>query len=204
MMYGWLPVGHNWQKCNLPPHKCPCFGADNETFEHLMKCKNDSLRAVRASAVTIIRLNCKKLKLPLNFTSNFLHIIRMTLDDWKPPQVDEIPSELLGQAIRDQSHLGPYRLIIGFMSNSWTDALDGFGVKQPQSMMEQLLAIIWDELCEKIWDTRHEILHSSQSMTILDEMKTIEHKVLWFQSHQHAVLDYHHRFLAGLRPGEIN
>ena len=26
MLYGWLPVGHNWLKYNLTPDKCPCCG----------------------------------------------------------------------------------------------------------------------------------------------------------------------------------
>ena len=104
----------------------------------------------------------------------------MTLDNWEPPQVDEIPSDLLRQAIQDQIYLGPYRLIIGFMSNSWTDTLEGFGIKQPQGMIEQLLAMLWDELCEKVWNARNEILHSSRNTTILDEMKTLEEKLRWF------------------------
>ena len=106
----------------------------------------------------------------------------MTLDNWEPPQVDEIASDLLCQTIHDQIYLGPYRLIIGFMSNSWTNALEGFGIKQPQGMMEQLLAMLWDELCEKVWNARNEILHSSQSMIILDEMKTLEDKPFGFKT----------------------
>jgi len=136
MMYGWLPVGHNRQKCNLPSHKCPCCGANEEAFEHPMTCTNESLQAVCTSAVTTIRLNCKKLKLlPLHFTSTFIHVIQMTLDKWESPQIDGLLSGLLRHAVRDQLQLGSNQLILGFMSNTWTDTLDGFGIKQPQSMM---------------------------------------------------------------------
>ena len=50
MMYRWLPVGHNWYKCNLATDVCPCCGATDETFEHLLACKHDDLGNVRRTA----------------------------------------------------------------------------------------------------------------------------------------------------------
>ena len=43
MLYGWLPVGHNWKRCNLTSDKCPCCGAPDETFEHVLTCKHKDL-----------------------------------------------------------------------------------------------------------------------------------------------------------------
>jgi len=60
-------------------------------------------------------------------------------------------------------------------------ALEDFGVEQPQSMMEQLLAMLWDEICEKVWDARNEILHSSKNKASADEMQTLEEKLLWYR-----------------------
>ena len=35
MIYGWMPVGHNWVKCELASSRCPCCNAQDETFLHL-------------------------------------------------------------------------------------------------------------------------------------------------------------------------
>ena len=51
MMYGWLPVGHNWQKCKLPSDKCLCCRMPDESFAHLLQCKHESLTTACKSSV---------------------------------------------------------------------------------------------------------------------------------------------------------
>jgi len=57
MMYRWLPVGHNWIKCNLKMEKCTCCGAKDEIFEHLLLCKHDDLNIIRKAAYNKIQKN---------------------------------------------------------------------------------------------------------------------------------------------------
>jgi len=44
----------------------------------------------------------------------------MTVDEWDPPNLDELPSDLLRQAVQNQQEISQYRMIIGFLSNAWT------------------------------------------------------------------------------------
>ena len=69
------------------------------------------------------------------------------------------------------------------------------GVKHAQTKMESVLAMIWDELCEKIWKKRNAILHSKDSKVAEDKMTNIADKLTWYQQHRDAVLDYRHRYL---------
>jgi len=55
MMYGWLPVGHNWNTCNLELDKCPCCGEADETFANLLACKHEELKAIQQEAYLMIQ-----------------------------------------------------------------------------------------------------------------------------------------------------
>ena len=44
MLFGWMPVGHNWRKCSLRSNRCPCCNTEDETFMHLFECKNKQMR----------------------------------------------------------------------------------------------------------------------------------------------------------------
>ena len=79
MMYRWLPVGHNWIKCNLASDKCPCCSAPDETFEHLIGCKNDKMEEVRQTAYQTIQNTLTKKKIPLPFAMAFLATVKAGL-----------------------------------------------------------------------------------------------------------------------------
>ena len=88
MMYGWMPVGHNWQKCKLKSNKCPCCGEPDEIFEHLLGCKNENMAQARREAYTPMQNECTQLGLPLHFTVTFIKALKVTLEKAKhlPPQ----------------------------------------------------------------------------------------------------------------------
>jgi hypothetical protein len=69
MMYRWLPVGHNWKQCNLPSDKCPCCGAHDETFQHMLQCENEHLEDIRQGILPNFRHLCNSMKLPTNFAN---------------------------------------------------------------------------------------------------------------------------------------
>jgi len=78
-----------------------------------------------------------------------------------------------------QAQIGFYNMVAGFLSNDWTSALEQLGVKHPQTVTTQLLAMIWDHLCEPIWTTRNNILHSLTNHVTTDEMSSLKYKLLW-------------------------
>ena len=133
MMYRWMPVGHNWKKCKLPSDKCPCCGANDETFEHLLSCENTTMQDVRNEARKDFRLNCEALDLPLHFTSTLVSIINLVFEpvvDRRTKPILQIDS--LRDAVKQQETIGFYNMLVGFMSKAWTTALDDLNVEQPE------------------------------------------------------------------------
>ena len=59
---------------------------------------------------------------------------------------------------------------------------------------ETLLSMLWDHICENMWNTRNGIIHSNTSMVTQDEMTSLEDQLYWFQRHQNEVLEYRHQF----------
>jgi hypothetical protein len=114
MMYGWMPVGHNWQKCKLKSNKCPCCGSPDETFEHLLGCKNDKIEQAHREAYTSIQNECTKLALPLYVTTTLLKAIKVPLEGATPPTTEEHGP--LSVAIAAQVTIGYYHMVIGFMA----------------------------------------------------------------------------------------
>ena len=94
MIYCWLPVDHNWYKCNLATNVCPCCGATDETFEHLLACKHDELKNVRRNAYIKIQKTCDKEKLPPQFTRVFLNIIRSVLGTTDTPEFNSLSAPM--------------------------------------------------------------------------------------------------------------
>ena len=81
-------------------------------------------------------------------------------------------------------------MVTGFMAKEWKTALANMGVKHPEQMMEQVLAMLWDHICERLWAVRNSIRHSTDSHATLDKMAQMEEKLTWYKRHQAEVLDY--------------
>jgi len=160
MIYRWLTVGHNWQKCNLKSDKCPCCGQPDETFEHLLKCSNKKLQQVRKNGYLEIQRDYDSEKLPANFTRTFLQALRLASTAKSPTPIS---NKTLQITLDAQAHVGFYNMAVGFLATEWTKTLETWGVEHPQSTTTLLLAMIWDHLCEPLWTTRNNILHSTNN-----------------------------------------
>ena len=86
-------------------------------------------------------------------------------------------------------------MVVGFMVNEWASALEESGAEHPQTMMEMILALIWDQICERMWTARNNILHSDKNHVKQDDMPILESNPLWYKRHQDEFIDYRYRFL---------
>ena len=109
-----MPVGHSWQKCKLKSNKCPCCVSPNETFEHLLECKNDRMEQGDNEAYTSIQGECSQLELPLHFTATLPKGIKVTLEGSTPYTVAE--NDPLSKATVVQTTRGYYRMVIGLVT----------------------------------------------------------------------------------------
>ena len=123
MMFSWLPVEHNWYKCNLTTDVCPCCGANDKTFEHLLSCKYEDLENIQQAAYIKIQQTCDKVKLPLQFTGVFLIIIRSILGTADEPIFNDLSAPMV-PAILVQKNIGYYNMVVGFMATEWTVILE--------------------------------------------------------------------------------
>ena len=64
-------------------------------------------------------------------------------------QAEHLKIDSLRDAVKQQETIGFYNMLVGFMSKAWTTALDDLNVEQPDTMMDQVLAMLWD-ICEKV------------------------------------------------------
>ena len=94
-------------------------------------------------------------------------------------------------------------MVVGFVVDEWTTALKERGSEHPQTMMGMILTLIWEEICEKLWTARHNILHSDKNHVKQDDMLMLESNLLWYKHHQDEVLDYPHRFLADFSQEDV-
>jgi len=166
-----------------------------------LSCKNEELKQVKKDGYLAIQRDCDAEKAPSNSTRVFLQAPRITLDQAILPESKPVQS--LSTALQTQEKIGFYNIFVGFLSTDWTIALDKLGAEHPQSIM-QLLVMIWDHLCEPIWTTRNNILHSTNNYVTTDNMTSLKDKLLWYQHHQDEVLNYRHRYLADFEMFDLN
>jgi len=176
MMYRWLPVGHNWTKCNLYTDKCPCCGCPDETFEHLLLCPHEALAAVRRTAYLAIQRDCRKIQIPLNFMTLFLKAIQIVLDHALPKFAYKCDKAI--GAMESQQTIGMYHMIVGFLSDKWTDLLVHYNVDSPEAKIETLLNMLWNHICEPIWATHNNIKHSRDNASSLDISSKLRDELL--------------------------
>lgn len=100
------------------------------------------------------------------------------------------------KATEAQGRIGYYNMIRGFLSDDWTIALSVGKTKHPQTRMEEVLQLLWDELCEVMWSARNAIRHSSDNCASKDESSNLLDKLLWYARQKDEVLKYCHQFLA--------
>ena len=61
-----------------------------------------------------------------------------------------------------------HNMLTGFLSIRWLDALQSLGAGNSEAKMEFILSFLWDSICEPVWFTQNEILHSTTSHVTTD------------------------------------
>ena len=193
MIYRWMPVGHNWNKCGLTSDKCPGCGKPDETFEHVLTCPNERMASVRTKGIESILKISHKEKIPLKVHEAYFG---MVLNYLKGNDETITSSHAkVQEALDSQYQLGAYHLIVGLQTTKWIQALEACRVDYAPKMAAILLEVVWDKICEPLWMERNNILHHTKSFVSIDECDSAKDKLLWYARHSNEVLDYRHQFL---------
>ena len=112
-----------------------------------------------------------------------------------PPSLEHVWNE--------QQKIGLANMVLGWMSNAWALALAHHGSTDPVGQAAQLLTLVWDGLCEPVWELRNSIMNNLPIPTRLREMQSLEEKLQWYHRHQFKILAQRHRFLAEYRVEDI-
>jgi ribonuclease HI len=193
MMFGWMPVGHNWIKCNLQSDRCPCCGAPDETFDHVLSCEGEQMAKARNICYTSFLAGCKENKIPTILARTILESLKMVTENKPRPSPHHIPS--VEKALIAQDKIGYSNMSVGFYATEWRHVAEDMGVEQPQTAMERILSLMWDTINEQMWAERNSIKHSKESHTLEHEKIQQIDQLLWYVRHQNEVLDYRHRYL---------
>jgi hypothetical protein len=200
LMTYWLPVGHNWRKHGADNNKCPCCGAPDETFHHLLICTNDRIRKTVQDSIQQIERASSELRLPAQVVWLALRIIKQEC------AVTEFasPTEPMLQQIWDaQQQIGNHNFIIGWLSSKWKEGMRHFGSKDPGGQTSQLITLLWDGLCEPIWACRNDIKANTPNPKDLLEMSNLREKLEWYSRFKNEVLPHRLRFLAEFTEDDI-
>ena len=192
-LFGWLPVGHNWKHHGADNDKCPCCGESNETFNHLLQCQADEMKNQRRQAFTNMREQAAKNNIPLQ-VYNMAEAMLRSVCDRLPEDSISVPQPL-ETVFHDQCRVGLHQFAIGWFTKSWMGAMEYYGSKDPSSSVAQLLTILWDGMCEPIWELRNNTLHHKPNPTVLQEMINLRNKLKWYQQNKRITLAPRHHFL---------
>ena len=88
-----------------------------------------------------------------------------------PPLQQVVMHEQLGVQV------GLHHFVIGWFVKSWARAMQHYGSNNPARHIAQLLAILWDGLCEPIWGLRNNILHRKPNPTTLCVTENLREKL---------------------------
>ena len=156
---------------------CASCGADIETFEHLLTCPDNRMKAVRYTAMVTLRSSIVT-KLGGTCAWDTLHncLLYWIHNRIDPPfqilMSHNIPSQLrstLQQAIIDQREIGWSAAFQGFLSHHWLIAQQWSHPRSTISGLQRqwlvpIIQAIWKATIA-LWDKRNEILHAASDTT---------------------------------------
>jgi hypothetical protein len=201
MLFGWLPVGHNWKHHGAESDLCPCCGEPDETFIHLLQCKDPEITLLRAECLKDITKAAASLRVPSAVYSIMILILRRVHEDEEPeePQM----SLALQRAWQSQKRVGFTNMAIGWLSKEWTKAMRAHGASDPEGSVAQMLTLIWDAWCEPIWDHRNSRLHKDENPAMDESLRKLENRLRWYRDNKTEVLASRHHFLAEFRIADV-
>jgi hypothetical protein len=193
-LFSWLPVGHNWRHHGAENDLCPCCGEPDETFIHLLQCKSPELVALRAQQFRRMKESAINAKLPRQV---YKLAEAMWVSVCESVSSEDIHApDPLRQVLEDQRRVGLHNFVIGWFVKSWAPAMTHYGSKDPDGQVAQLLTILWDGLCEPVWEMRNNILHKKPNPTVLREAEHLREKLDWFRKQKSIAIAPRHYFLA--------
>ena len=109
----------------------------------------------------------------------------------------------LQQVLNDQLQVGLHNFAVGWFKKTWALAMQQNGSRDPDGHVAQLLTILWDGLCEPIWELRNNILHRRPNPTSLRETENLRDKLRWFRKHRSITIAPRHHFLTDYSEHDI-
>jgi hypothetical protein len=200
MMTGWMPVGHNWRHHGADNNLCPCCGHPDETFLHLLCCSSPSLTELRRASMLKIDQTARDCGIPLPIVRLLGLVLKAIVEN--SSEVPTLPPSL-ALIWNEQQRIGLANMAIGWISNAWARGLAYHGSSDPEGHAAQLLTLVWDGLCEPVWEMRNSIMNDLPNPTRLREMQSLEERLRWYHRHRYKVLAHRHRFLAEYRVEDI-
>jgi hypothetical protein len=190
LMHGWLPIMHNLGKYK-ETSQCPGCECNDETFVHLYQCTHNLMRSVRTEKIKDLEQHlCRSsikdriVGLILRYVNSVVNMATITIDD------ESLAPELY-QVVISQNKIGAVKMLQGYLSKAWIQAMEDYGEKHPNRQMTAILRGLWDELFEPIREMRNHILHDlpNRYNDALD--KSNEEKLQWYYDHWFEVLSFH-------------
>ena len=191
IIHGWLPVGH-MRAHTTGSSQCPGCNCNDETFDHLLRCTNKTLRLKREEVLLTLRQKLLKLRFP----RVIMEAVCRLLLDHMAGAVPTIPDhEGIAAAVTSQLQIGLHLLPRGIISAKWKDLLDEFSVEHPDRVIAGFLKTLWNDFVDQIWRCRNELAHHKDNLTQQINEESWASRLLWFLAHKHEIAHTDHFLL---------
>ena len=148
-MCGCLPIGHMRHHITKV-NQCPGCRHDDETMEHLFRCRHRTCVATRTNALRELATQGKKKRVPQHIMDAIRYVIRAEcMGEKAEPKITHTLA--VKQAIRQQHRIIGHLMMRGFLAAEWCTAIQDSGVQQPDRRMISIQCLIWDKWVTPIW-----------------------------------------------------
>lgn len=194
LMHGWLPNMHNLGK-QTHITQCPGCECQDETFLHLFQCSHHLMKKALYDAIEKITDMCKSMHINSSFSRSYITCITCgILRDHAP--VPASPHEL-ATAIKHQNQIGTHKMLQGFLASSRGAALKATGHKKHMHTLKRLHVILYEQLFQRLWDTRNYILKKTPNQYNKAECALAD-RLIWYRENRHNLLSESDRHLANI------
>jgi hypothetical protein len=133
------------------------------------------------------RCICLSMTLKDALTRAFISCVRHGMNN-TPAPVPSHPHEL-ATAVRHQNKIGTGKMLQGYLVRKT-------GHKEPLEALKRLHVVLWEQLFQRIWDTRNHIVKRTPNLYNAAEDSTLEAKLNWYRENLHTVLAMSDRHIA--------
>lgn len=124
----WLPVGHNWRHHGAINDLCPCCGAPDETFAHLLRCQASPMQSLRQQILQKVVSVGSDALLPAPIIRLVELMLRSCFGEL--PHDPPLPS-VLQKIWSCQKRIGLINFAHGWISTGWAQGLKGPWFQRP-------------------------------------------------------------------------